>query len=54
VVVFMENHGSAAILGNPCCPYETRLAAQGTTFTHFYGVAYPSKSTVRLDTEVMD
>ena len=43
VVVFMENHGYAAILGKPCCPYETRLAHEGTLFTNFYGVAYPSK-----------
>jgi len=43
VVVFMENHGYSDILGNPCCPYETRLAHQGTLFTRFYGVAYPSK-----------
>jgi acid phosphatase len=39
----MENHGYAAVVGNPCCPYETRLAHEGTLFTHFYGVAYPSK-----------
>lgn len=43
VVVFMENHGYADILGNSCCAYETRLAHEGTFFTHFYGVAYPSK-----------
>ena len=43
VVVFMENHGYPSILGNPCCPYETQLAHQGTLFTRFYGVAYPSK-----------
>jgi len=43
VVVFMENHGYADILGSPCCPYETQLAHEGTLFTHFYGVAYPSK-----------
>jgi hypothetical protein len=39
----MENHGYAAVLGNPCCPYETRLAHEGTLFSGFYGVAYPSK-----------
>jgi hypothetical protein len=43
VVVFMENHGYTDIVGNPCCPYETRLAREGTLFTRFYGVAYPSK-----------
>ncbi|HEX5250977.1 MAG TPA: alkaline phosphatase family protein [Gaiellales bacterium] len=43
VVVFMENHGYADVVGNPCCPYETRLTHEGTLFTHFYGVAYPSK-----------
>jgi hypothetical protein len=43
VVVFMENHGYTDIVGNPCCPYETRLAHEGTLFTRFYGVAYPSK-----------
>src|SRR6185312_6799001 len=43
VVVFMENHGYADVVGNPCCPYETRLAHEGTLFTRFYGVAYPSK-----------
>jgi hypothetical protein len=43
VVVFMENHGYSEILGNSCCPYESRLAREGTLFTHFYGVAYPSK-----------
>jgi len=39
----MENHNYADVLGAPCCPYETRLAHQGTLFTHFYGVAYPSR-----------
>jgi acid phosphatase len=43
VVIYMENHGYEAIEGNPCCPYETRLARQGILFTRFYGVAYPSK-----------
>jgi hypothetical protein len=43
VVVFMENHGYTDILGNPCCPFETRLAHEGTLFSRFYGVAYPSK-----------
>lgn len=43
VVVFMENHGYTDIVGNPCCPFEGRLAHQGTLFTRFYGVAYPSK-----------
>lgn len=43
VVVFMENHGYSAVVGNPCCPFETQLAREGTLFTHFYGVAYPSK-----------
>jgi phosphatidylinositol-3-phosphatase len=43
VVVFMENHGYADILGNPCCPFETGLARRGTLFSRFYGVAYPSK-----------
>src|SRR6185312_11897396 len=38
VVVFMENHGYTDVVGNPCCPYETRLAHEGTLFTHFYGV----------------
>lgn len=43
VVVFMENHGYSTIAGNPCCPFETRLAREGTLFSRFYGVAYPSK-----------
>ena len=43
VVVLMENHGYTDILDNPCCPFETRLAHEGTLFTRFYGVAYPSK-----------
>ncbi len=43
VVVYMENHGFSDIVGNPCCPFETRLAHEGTLFTQFYGVAYPSK-----------
>ena len=43
VVVFMENHDYTDIVGNPCCPYETQLAHEGTLFTRFYGVTYPSK-----------
>ena len=39
----MENHGYTDIVGSPCCPFERRLARQGTLFTRFYGVAYPSK-----------
>jgi hypothetical protein len=43
VVVFMENEFAGHIVGEPCCPYETLLARRGVDFTHYYGVAYPSR-----------
>jgi acid phosphatase len=43
LVVVMENHGLAQVVGNPSAPYFTALAAQGANFTNSHGVAHPSQ-----------
>ena len=43
VVVFMENRNYSSVEGDPCCPFETQLAARARLFTNFDGVTYPSK-----------
>lgn len=43
VVVIMENHGLAQIVGNPSAPYFTALSRQGMNFTNSHGVTHPSQ-----------
>jgi len=43
LVVVMENHGLAQVVGNPAAPYLTALAGQGANFTNSHGVAHPSQ-----------
>lgn len=43
VIVVMENHGLAQIVGNAQAPYITALSLQGANFTNSHGVAHPSQ-----------
>lgn len=43
LIVVMENHGPAQIVGNANAPYITGLAHQGAEFTNSHGVAHPSQ-----------
>jgi hypothetical protein len=43
VVVIMENHGYAQVIGHPSAPYLTSLSQQGALFTNARGVAHPSQ-----------
>jgi acid phosphatase len=43
LVVVMENHGLAQVVGNPSAPYITELAHQGAEFTNSHGVTHPSQ-----------
>src|SRR4051812_3795830 len=43
LVVVMENHGLAQVVGSPSAPYFTALAGQGANFTNSHGVAHPSQ-----------
>jgi acid phosphatase len=43
VVVVMENHSYADIIGNSEAPYINALAAQGASFTHSYAITHPSE-----------
>lgn len=43
VIVIMENHGLAQVVGNPAAPYVTSLARQGMNFTNSHGVTHPSQ-----------
>jgi acid phosphatase len=43
VVVVMENHSFADIVGSPDAPYLTSLAARGADFTHAYAITHPSE-----------
>lgn len=43
VVVIMENHGAAQIIGNPAAPYLSSLATQGANLTDSHGVTHPSQ-----------
>lgn len=43
VVLIMENHSSAGVLGNPQAPYLNELAASGASMTQSFGVTHPSQ-----------
>lgn len=41
-VIFMENHGTNSIIGDPNAPYINQLAQQNTLATNYFGVTHPS------------
>jgi phosphatidylinositol-3-phosphatase len=43
VVVVMENHSYAEIIGNPAAPFINVLAGRGALFTRSYAVTHPSE-----------
>jgi hypothetical protein len=43
VVVIMENHSYAQVIGNANAPYVNSLRARGANFTNSHGVAHPSE-----------
>jgi acid phosphatase len=43
LVVIMENHGLAQIIGSPDAPYLSSLAPQGANFSNAHGVTHPSQ-----------
>jgi acid phosphatase len=43
VVVVMENHSYAGIIGNPAAPFINALARRGALFTRSYAVTHPSQ-----------
>ena len=43
VVVVMENHSYADILGNPAAPFINELARRGALFTRSYAITHPSE-----------
>lgn len=43
VVVIMENHSYAEIIGNTAGPFINQLARRGALFTRSYGVTHPSE-----------
>jgi phosphatidylinositol-3-phosphatase len=43
VVVVMENHSYADIVGNPAAPYINELARRGALFTRSYAITHPSE-----------
>jgi hypothetical protein len=43
VVVVMENHRLAQVVGNAAAPYITGLSLQGANFTNAHGVSHPSQ-----------
>jgi acid phosphatase len=43
VVVILENHRLAQIIGNKQAPYLTSLANEGVSFTNSHGVTHPSQ-----------
>src|SRR5215213_1402796 len=43
VLVVEENHSYSQIIGNPDAPFITSLANQGTLFTNYHAVTYPSQ-----------
>src|SRR5260370_37134122 len=45
VVVVMENHSYADIIGNPAAPFINTLAGRGALFTRSYAVTQPSEPT---------
>ena len=43
IVVVMENHGFAQIIGNPGAPFINDLARRGALFTRSYAITHPSQ-----------
>ena len=43
VVVVMENHSYADIVGNPAAPFINELARRGALFTRSYAITHPSE-----------
>ena len=43
VVVVMENHSYADIVGDPAAPFINELARRGALFTHSYAITHPSE-----------
>jgi phosphatidylinositol-3-phosphatase len=43
VVVVMENHSYAEIMGNPAAPFINTLAGRGALFTRSYAITHPSQ-----------
>jgi acid phosphatase len=43
VVVIEENKTYSSIVGDPCCPFISSLAAGGANFTQSYALTYPSQ-----------
>lgn len=43
VVVVMENHSYADIIGNPATPFINALARQGALFTRSFAITHPSE-----------
>ena len=43
VVVVMENHRLAQVVGNPAAPYINALARQGANFTNAHAIGHPSQ-----------
>jgi phosphatidylinositol-3-phosphatase len=43
VVVVLENHSYAEIIGNPDAPFINSLARRGALFTHSYAITHPSE-----------
>jgi hypothetical protein len=43
LIVIMENHGLAQVVGNPAAPYITALSRQGANFTNAHGIGHPSQ-----------
>jgi hypothetical protein len=43
LIVIMENHGLAQVVGNPAAPYITALSRQGANFTNSHGIGHPSQ-----------
>jgi phosphatidylinositol-3-phosphatase len=43
VVVVMENHSYAEIIGNPAAPFINELARRGALFTRSYAITHPSE-----------
>ena len=43
VVVIMENHSDAEIMGNPAAPFINTLAGRGALFTRSYAITHPSQ-----------
>jgi hypothetical protein len=43
LIVVMENHGLAQVVGNPAAPYLTSLSRQAANFTNSHGIGHPSQ-----------